>query len=168
VPPQALVGQPLRSFINVFSEWAAKFGEDTSLLTLLATRALEGTNESWRVGVRAPGAGNAADTDRADTAGGGGSLLAALRRRDRERPALMQFLVSVHGADAAGGRGSSTGGEDGGEDAAPSLQVVLWRADALVSLLELDGSLAVASADAAAGVLLCCGSKGLVKRDFRR
>lgn len=53
---QSIIGMKLGSFINVFEDWTARFGEDTSLLSGLWMRALEGTDDAWRVGVHVPGA----------------------------------------------------------------------------------------------------------------
>jgi len=72
-----LVGQPLSSIIDVFSDWKAGCGEDMSLLELLVGQALAASGEalrststtpsctcvSWRVGVHRPvlDAGHTAD-----------------------------------------------------------------------------------------------------------
>jgi len=53
--PRELIGKPVRTCVNVFGDWAKKFGEEGSLLTALGVRALEGADESWRVGVVLPG-----------------------------------------------------------------------------------------------------------------
>jgi hypothetical protein len=52
--PTELVGRPLSSFVNVFSQWKAKYGEDASLLLLLCKKAGEQCDDSWRVGIRNP------------------------------------------------------------------------------------------------------------------
>ena len=52
--PAAVVGRPLAAFVNVFGQWRRKFGEDESLLMLLATHAQERSEASWRVTVRPP------------------------------------------------------------------------------------------------------------------
>lgn len=107
----------------------------------------------------------------------GGALLAAMRKRDHLRPALMQCVLAgsastIKSAAATGGSDGSKE-DDGGEgedegSASIALQVVLWRADVLVSILELDGGLTVARADPVAGLMLGLGPKALLKRDFRR
>lgn len=72
-----LVGQPLSSIIDVFSDWKAGCGEDMSLLELLVGQALAASGEalcntstapsctcvSWRVGLHRPvlDAGHTAD-----------------------------------------------------------------------------------------------------------
>jgi hypothetical protein len=52
---QALLGKRISSFINVFKDAQMLCSNDTSLLTALGMRALEGTSENaWRVGVVQP------------------------------------------------------------------------------------------------------------------
>jgi hypothetical protein len=53
--PKDLVGANVRSCVNVFGDWAKRFGEEGGLLTALGVRALEGADEAWRVGVVLPG-----------------------------------------------------------------------------------------------------------------
>ena len=67
--PQSLVGLPLRAFVNVFEDWNARFGEDTSLLSGLWVRALEDADDTWRVGVHVPG-GSSADAKHAQVRSG--------------------------------------------------------------------------------------------------
>jgi hypothetical protein len=63
--PTELVGQPLAAVVDVFGRWRHQFGEDDSLLALLAAQAMDdaadaGINAgkagcaSWRVGVHLP------------------------------------------------------------------------------------------------------------------
>lgn len=101
-----------------------------------------------------------------------------MQRRDRLRPALMQCvaargdngLASADPAGAAHGAGAAAAAADKaqGSEQVPQLQVVLWRADALVSMLELDAGMVVARADATSGLLLGLGPKALLKKDFRK
>jgi hypothetical protein len=58
--PQDLVGKPARSLVNVLADCSARFGDDARLLAALGIRALEGTEEAWRVGVTLPSAPAAA------------------------------------------------------------------------------------------------------------
>lgn len=116
-----------------------------------------------------------------DKAAGGSALLAALQQRNRVRPALLQAEVVLRSdadapaASASGGVAASTAGgkeaprkQQGQGDEEATLQLVLWRADALAAIVELDKSLAVVRADAAAGLLFGVSSKQLIKKDFRR
>jgi hypothetical protein len=131
VEPRELVGRPLSSFINVFGQWRAKYGDEESLLTTLALRVEQNHDVIVRCGLHNPfseeeiqqryGSGSGAkgataaaaagDTLRstADTAGGlgatGGSgniLLTALKSRTKERPAIMT-LSMVHAGEEEGG-----------------------------------------------------------------
>jgi hypothetical protein len=52
--PQDLVGRPLAAFVNLFSQWRGKFGEDESLLVMLGMRAEQGLNVTYRCGVHNP------------------------------------------------------------------------------------------------------------------
>lgn len=63
--PSDIVGRPLASVIDAFGYWRHQFGEDQSLLTLLALQAMQsgkgdmhGSHQvagaSWRVGVHMP------------------------------------------------------------------------------------------------------------------
>lgn len=49
-----------------------------------------------------------------------------------------------------------------------SLSLVLWRADAVTAVMELDRNLSVVRADPAAGLLFGVSAKALIKKDFRR
>lgn len=102
------------------------------------------------------------------------ALAAALQQRNRERAALMSVTVR---ADEEGGAASApaapaggvlalTSGGEGSERAA--LDVVLWRADAVAAVLEVDGQLEVSRADAAAGLLFGVAHRALLKKDFRK
>mgnify|MGYP001811048001 CR=1 FL=1 len=97
-------------------------------------------------------------------------LLAALEKRDRVRPALMQCIIARNSGDGASAGGASGGVGEADQDdfENASLQVVLWRSDALVAMLELDARLSVARADPAAGLMVGLGPKALLKKDFRR
>ncbi|GBF97004.1 hypothetical protein Rsub_09801 [Raphidocelis subcapitata] len=154
--PSDAVGQPLRSVVNVFGDWAKKMGEEGSLLTALGVRALEGADESWRVGVMLPGReGQQAE----DSAVGGASLLASLQQRTRVRPAILQ-------AEVAMGAEGDAAAADAGDEA--SLSLVLWRADAVTAVMELDRNLSIVRADPAAGLLFGMSAKAMIKKDFRR
>jgi hypothetical protein len=52
--PQELVGRPLAAFVNLFSQWRGKFGEDESLLVMLGMRAEQGLDVVYRCGVHTP------------------------------------------------------------------------------------------------------------------
>jgi hypothetical protein len=52
--PQDLVGRPLAAFVNLFSQWRGKFGEDESLLVMLGMRAEQGLDVIYRCGVHNP------------------------------------------------------------------------------------------------------------------
>jgi hypothetical protein len=52
--PQDLVGRPLAAFVNLFSQWRGKFGEDESLLVMLGMRAEQGLDVIYRCGVHSP------------------------------------------------------------------------------------------------------------------
>ncbi|KAI8467685.1 MAG: hypothetical protein J3K34DRAFT_523567 [Monoraphidium minutum] len=166
-----LVGKSVSSCVNVFGEWAQRHGEEGSLLMALGVRAMEGADESWRVGITAQGAGG----EDAREAAGGSSLLAALQQRSRVRPALLQAEVVVRGSGGEGGddmlglatrSSAALAASGGGEEV--QLHLVLWRADALTAVIELDRNLSVVRADAAAGLLFGISSKLLLKKDFRR
>ncbi|GBF92718.1 hypothetical protein Rsub_05087, partial [Raphidocelis subcapitata] len=180
-PPQALVGQRLSSFINVFREYArSRRSDDAGLLTALGVRALEGaTDEAWRVGVTAPGASEKGAA--AASAAAASSLAQALQQRNRERPALMSIAVRTdEHEEGEGGAGAGSGGSaaaavaattsggpsDRGERAA--LEVVLWRADTVTAVIEVDSNLVVSRADATAGLLFGVSHRALLKKDFRR
>lgn len=62
-----LVGKPLAAFIDIFGQWRLKYGEDSSLLSMLAFYALhdadhqggisletDSMGRAWRVGVHLP------------------------------------------------------------------------------------------------------------------
>ena len=169
----------------MFEDWSTRFGEDASLLSGLWVRALEGADNSWRVGVHVPGASNrrswrricageafmgssacchlprrgpskehafpyaspharwertptvipCAQTPLQATACGR-SLFDALQKRDSVRPTVMQCVIAPGGSQTADRQGQQD--EDDG-DSRIALQVILWRADALVSIVELDG-----------------------------
>jgi hypothetical protein len=60
------MGQPLAAVVDVFGRWRQQFGEDDSLLALLASQIMDdaadlrsksgkaGNGASWRVGVHLP------------------------------------------------------------------------------------------------------------------
>jgi hypothetical protein len=127
---------------------------------------------------------------RRQDAGGGKSLLAALQARSRVRPALLTAEVVLAGEAAAVAAAAgaavplANGGAAAAALAAPAaaptsgdkkeqeddavLQLVLWRADALTAVIELDKNLGVVRADAAAGMLFGINSKAMLKKDFRK
>jgi hypothetical protein len=125
VEPSELVGRPLSSFINVFGQWKATFGDEESLLTSLALRVEESHGVVLRCGLHNPFSdaevlqrygGGAADHGPAAAAldatggsaagvtasGGGGGLLGALKARFKERPAVLT-LSMIHPAEDADG-----------------------------------------------------------------
>lgn len=73
---QQLVGQPLSSIIDIFTDWKEGHGEELSLLELLvrqleadpATTKASGACASWRVGVHRPTIEEHADTVRLQAA----------------------------------------------------------------------------------------------------
>jgi hypothetical protein len=96
------------------------------------------------------------------------------------RPALLQARVVMadpedeacahsgsDGVPASGAAGPAVAALAGDEEEA-SLQLVLWRADALAAVVELDKALTIVKADAAAGLLFGISSKMMVKKDFKR
>jgi hypothetical protein len=115
------------------------------------------------------------------------ALAAALHQRNRDRPALMSVAIHMEeGEDGGdGGEAAADGGghaaasskhgaaaaaaaESGQRQERPALEVVLWRADTLSSVLEVDGQLEITRADTTAGLLFGVSHRALVKRDFRR
>jgi hypothetical protein len=105
--------------------------------------------------------------------------MAAVQQRGRVRPALLQAHVVTANPDddtcTRGGSGSlaattilASATAAAGNEGDASLQLVLWRADALSAVIELDQALRVVRADAAAGLLFGVSSKLLVKMDFKR
>jgi hypothetical protein len=199
--PQDLVGRPLAAFVNLFSQWRGKFGEDESLLVMLGMRAEQGLDVIYRCGVHNPfsdeelarGAGastaagglgstmggttgstnllgsmpGAAAAAGGSTAGLEHSLLAALKSRHKERPAVLTMSV-VHASEEA--EGSLSGGAAAAVDpnAAAVLSVSLWRAEGLRSLMEVDGKLGISRAEPAAGLMFGVGHGQLLRKSFRR
>uniref|UniRef100_A0A383VUJ6 PAS domain-containing protein n=1 Tax=Tetradesmus obliquus TaxID=3088 RepID=A0A383VUJ6_TETOB len=146
--PSELVGKPLAATVDIFGVWRHRFEEDGSLLALLAAQAMEETgagssgrsnagSASWRVGVHLP-------------------------KRDRLRAACMQIELATADEDLS---------QQLLEDAAaaetvPVLQVSLYRADALSSVVELDKHLTIAHADDAAGLMFGINHKHMLKKSF--
>jgi len=171
--PQSLVGCRLSAFVSVFRECQKQSGDDTGLLTALGLRALEGaTDETWRVGVTLPNAASSAAG--AATAASGYALSTALQQRNRERPALMSVAVCIEDEEAEGSKGAVGSGTNtesaaaGGAQEKAVLEVVLWRADAVAGVVEVDRELKITRADAAAGLLFGVNHRALLKKDFRK
>jgi hypothetical protein len=102
-----------------------------------------------------------------------------LQQRNRVRPALLQAEVTLRSDDDADGKGAAApataaggGGQEGaaggGAEDEAQLRLVLWRADAITAVIELDKNLSVVRADPAAGLLFGLSSKLMIKKDFRR
>ena len=167
--PALLVGRRLSSFINVFREHVKQSGDETALLASLGVRALEGANDdAWRVGVQMPkveGAGAAGE--QAATS----AFAIALQQRNRERPALMSVNARIdEDGNIVGGSGAAAaaGGDAAQQGEQASLELVLWRADSVAAIVEVDARLEITRADVAAGLLFGVSQRALVKKDFRR
>jgi hypothetical protein len=60
--PSELIGRPLAAAVDVFGQWIHQFGDDETLLALLAQQCIDGAacgndqaaGSSWRVGVHLP------------------------------------------------------------------------------------------------------------------
>jgi hypothetical protein len=185
--PQELVGRPLAAFVNLFSQWQGKFGEDESLLVMLGMRAEQGLDVIYRCGVHTPfsdeelarGAGSTAGVGSVpggtaaagvgvSAAGTDHSLLGALKSRHKERPAVLTMSV-VHASEDAEGS-STAGGSAAAADVASTavLAVSLWRAEGLTALMEVDGKMGVARAEPAAGLIFGVAHGQLLRKSFRR
>lgn len=122
---EVLVGKPLSSCIDVFGAWRERFGDEASLLGLLAAQAARGDGGdakgaagcAWRVGVRKPdaggGSGGAAGVD-----GGAGSVLRTLQQRRVH--AMCMTLELLHDAAA---HADELLRDEAAADATPVLQV---------------------------------------------
>ncbi|GBF95600.1 hypothetical protein Rsub_08582 [Raphidocelis subcapitata] len=154
--PELLVGAPLSSVVNVFAEHARRFGDGgVGLLLALGTRAAEGaSDDGWRVGVLTPGSGEEGGRK---SKGGSQTLAEVLRERRRVQPGIMQVRLLTSADSSLGGSVDDV-----------RLSVVLWRAEAVAGVVEINGrTLAVTRADEAAGLLWGAGPKALMRRDFR-
>jgi len=133
--------------------------------------------DAWRVGVTVPGQdyGGPVGPKGAQPAPVG-FIAAALRQRNKIRPALMTVAAKVTQASASQAAPpalpAAAGGAVNSSEAAAeehlTLEVTLWRADALVGSVEVDRGLAVTRADEAAGLLFGVDPGVLLKRDMRR
>jgi hypothetical protein len=97
------------------------------------------------------------------------------------RPALLQAQVVIKDPEDEACTHSGSGrvpafaaaaapdaAASAGDEEEASLQLVLWRADALAAVVELDKALTVVRADAAAGLLFGVSSKMMINKDFKR
>ncbi|WIA34679.1 hypothetical protein OEZ86_012993 [Tetradesmus obliquus] len=203
--PSQLLGRPLAAALDVFGHWRHHFGEDGSLLALLAEHSMDeesvqgsgsggrssAVGPSWRVGVHLPvksdddiaahaalmatdthlgaqGHVQASSTALAATGGSNTTLTAdqastflhTLQQRKQLRPVCMTMAVIAQGGDLVV--------DEEQADLLPVLQVSLFRADALSSLIELDNRLSVTHADEAAGLMFGVNAKQLLKKNFAR
>ncbi|WIA34672.1 hypothetical protein OEZ86_012986 [Tetradesmus obliquus] len=105
-----------------------------------------------------------ADSQLTKTQGGASGLLHALQKRDRLRAACMQIDLATSNDDM-----SQKLLEDATAAAAvPVLQVSLYRADALSSVIELDKHLTIAHADEAAGVMFGINHRHMLRKSFAK
>jgi hypothetical protein len=172
-PPACLVGRPLATFINMFSEWRQMYGEDESLLVMLSQRAEQKQDVVIRVGVHNPmtdseiinsssrghqGSGEPAASSQTVNS----VLLKTLQQRRKERPAVMTLkmiqLNDDEEARAATAAGSQT---------MPVLALDLWRAEGLTSLVEVDSRLVITKAEPSAGLIFGMSNQQLLLTNFR-
>jgi hypothetical protein len=195
--PQELVGRPLAAFVNLFSQWRGKFGEDESLLVMLGMRAEQGLDVIYRCGVHTPFSDEELARGAGSTVGGGGtgstagvgsvpggttaagvgvsaagtdhSLLGALKSRHKERPAVLTMSV-VHASEDAEGSSTAGGSAAAAADVASTavLAVSLWRAEGLTALMEVDGKMGIARAEPAVGLIFGVAHGQLLRKSFRR
>ncbi|WIA14496.1 hypothetical protein OEZ85_003018 [Tetradesmus obliquus] len=105
-----------------------------------------------------------ADSQLTKTQGDASGLLHALQKRDRLRAACMQIDLATSNDDM-----SQKLLEDATAAAAvPVLQVSLYRADALSSVIELDKHLTIAHADEAAGVMFGINHRHMLRKSFAK
>jgi hypothetical protein len=173
--PSALVGRPLYSFINMFSEWRQKYGEAESLLVMLGQRAEQKLDVVIRVGVHNPMTDSeilrstdskAAAFDDAAAVGSesiGSTLLSSLQQqRRRHRPAVMTLRM-IHLTDEEEARAATL---EGSETTAV-LALDLWRAEGLTSLVEVDSRLAITKAEPTAGLIFGMSNQVLLHSSFK-
>lgn len=172
-PPEELIGRPLASFINVFTQWRHKFGEDDSLLALLGLRSEQGLDVIYRVGVHSPYTDQELADSELEAASMSGAtvekakekmtLLSALKARHKVKPAIMT-MTSLHIGEDAAERLSMTGQLD----STPMLTVSLWRTEGLSAMMETDDKLGIVRAEPAAGLLFGVPHTSLKGKSFAR
>lgn len=98
------------------------------------------------------------------------TLALAFQSRNRERPALMSVSAKLEEEDTSSDQHQKADGQEAGGAAAEKapLEVVLWRADAVAAVVEVDSHLEITRADAAAGLLFGVSHRSLIKRSFKR
>lgn len=173
--PSELVGRPLAAFVNVFSQWKQKYGEDESLLVMLGVRAEQNCDVIYRVGVCNPysedelakGEGVSVSGAAASTFGeqakDKSALLGALRSHHKVKAAIMT-LGMVHSSED----GDTNISADADVSKVPVLEVNLWRSDGLTALVETDSKLGIVRADPAAGLMFGVTPMALLRKSFRR
>lgn len=167
--PAALVGRPLAAFVNVFTQWSVQHGDDAGLLMSLGLRAQAGRDVVFRAGVHTPFSdaelATALAGSKAGGSGGGGkdATLSALATRHKERPAVVSLTVmqlDENDDERSGGRLDA--------EATPVLQLELWRAEGLTSVVEMDGKLAISRVEPMLGLIFGTSAHALLHKSFKR
>eukprot|EP00775_Hariotina_reticulata_P003511 gene3511-3781_t len=170
--PSALVGRPLTTFVNMFSEWRQKFGDAESLLVMLGKRAEQKQDVVIRVGIHNPMTDNEilqlAEGTRVsvdETKGSesiGSTLLSTLQQRRKERSAVMTLRM-IQLSDEEEARAATL---EGSESTAV-LAVDLWRAEGLTSLVEVNDRLAITKAEQGVGLIFGMSTQVLMGSNFK-
>eukprot|EP00879_Flechtneria_rotunda_P013062 GHRR01013642.1.p1 GENE.GHRR01013642.1~~GHRR01013642.1.p1 ORF type:complete len:1083 (+),score=308.01 GHRR01013642.1:2122-5370(+) len=191
--PSDLIGRPLAAVVDVFGLWRHEYQEDSSLLALLATQAMNesggcaggkgehrgyANGSSWRVGVHLPVktddaiAEHAAQLAAAIKGGGQGSVVGAtalgsdsLLHTLQQRNRLRPSCMTI---ELVAKDEDFSLDDDAVADKMAVLQVSLFRADSLTANVELDNHLAISRADSALGIMLGISAKQMVKKSLPR